>query len=460
VASAQTVIVDAWTANGTATAPVDYQTASATLTFAPGVTTANFTVPINGDTTPEGNETFFVNLTNPLNATIATAQGTGTINDDDSTNIFQFSSPTASVAENAVPGSATVAVTRTGDTSGAASVKFETSDGTAKQKTDYTFGYGTVQFAPGETSKNVQILIVNDIFVEGPETFQVSLSSPSGNSAIGSPGTITVTITNDDLAAASNPIDDAGFFVRQHYLDFLGREPDASGLAFWTSNITSCGANPGCVAVKRVTTSAAFFLSIEFQEIGGYALRTQRTAFGKQSNDPFTRYQYLQFMRDSRTIGQGVVVGQPGYETVLEQNRQAYAEQTVLTTDFTVRFPLAPAPVYVDALFASAGVTPTAAERTAAINSFGAGGTIGRVAALRSVTDSASVRTTDFTPSFVLSEYYGYLRRNPTDAPDFSDDGYQFWFNKLNAVNGNYIESEMVKAFITSPEYRQRFGTP
>ena len=459
-ASAQTVIVDAWTANGTATAPFDYQTAGATLTFAPGVTTANFTVPINGDTTPEGNETFFVNLTNPFNATVATAQGTGTINDDDSTNIFQFSSPTASVAENAVPGSATVTVTRTGDTSGAASVKFETSDGTAKQKTDYTFGYGTVQFAPGEISKNVQILIVNDIFVEGPETFQVSLSSPSGNSAIGSPGTIIVTITDDDLAAAPNPIDDAGFFVRQHYLDFLGREPDAAGLAFWTNNITSCGANPGCVAAKRVTTSAAFFLSIEFQEIGGYALRTQRTAFGKQSNDQFTRYPDLQFMRDSRTIGQGVVVGQPGYETVLEQNKQAYAEQIVLTTDFTVRFPPAPAPVYVDALFASAGVMPTAAERTAAINSFGAGGTIGRVAALRSVTDSASVRTADFTPSFVLAEYYGYLRRNPTDAPDFSDDGYQFWFNKLNAFNGNYIESEMVKAFMTSSEYRQRFGTP
>ena len=107
------------------------------------MTTANFNVSINGDTTPEGNETFFVNLTNAVNATIATAQGTGTINDDDSTNIFQFSSPTASVAENAVPGSATVTVTRTGDTSGAASVKFETSDGTAKQKTDYTFGYGT-----------------------------------------------------------------------------------------------------------------------------------------------------------------------------------------------------------------------------------------------------------------------------------------------------------------------------
>ena len=83
--------------------------------------------------------------------------------------------------------------------------------------------------------------------------------------------------------------------------------------------------------------------------------------------------------------------------------------------------PLAPAAAYVDALFASAGVTPTAAERNAAINAFGAGGTGGRVAALRSVTDSVSLRAAEARVSFVLAEYFGYLRRNPTDAPDFSD---------------------------------------
>jgi hypothetical protein len=61
-------------------------------------------------------------------------------------------------------------------------------------------------------------------------------------------------------------------------------------------------------------------------------------------------------------------------------------------------------------------------------------------------------------PSFVLAEYFGYLRRNPTDAPDFNDVGYQFWLAKLNAFNGDYIKAEMVKAFIASSEYRQRFG--
>jgi Ca2+-binding RTX toxin-like protein len=457
-ASAQTVSVDAATANGTATAPGDYQSASATLTFAPGVTTANFSVQINGDTTPEGNETYFVNLTNPVNATISTPQGTGTINDDDATSIFQFSSATATVAENAVPGSATITVNRTGDISGAASVKFETSDGTAKQRTDYTFGSGTVQFGPGEASKNFTVPIVNDVFIEGPETFQVNLLSSSGSSAIGTPNGITVTITDDDVALAPNPIDDAGFFVRQHYLDFLGREPDAPGLAFWTANITSCGANPGCIDVKRVHTSAAFFLSIEFQETGAYVLRIQRAAFSKQSNDPFNRVPYLQFMRDSRQVSQGVIVGQPGYATVLEANKQLYAEQIVTSTEFNTRFPQNAAGPFVDALFASANVTPTAAERTAAINAFGAGGVPGRIAALRSVVDSNSFRTADLSQAFVLAEYFGYLRRNPTDAPDFSDAGYQYWLGKLNAANGDFVTSEMVRSFILSSEYRQRFG--
>lgn len=450
------VSVDFFTSNGTAMEPSDYTAVNGTVTFAPGQTTRTINVAVNGDTQVEPNQTFFVNLANPTNADIVDGQGTGTINDDDSVNVFQFSTVGTSVSENA--GSVTLTVTRTGDTSGVGSVKFETSDATAKQRSDYTFGYGTIQFGPGESSKELNVLITNDVNVESAETFQVVLSNPSGSSSIGSPGAATITINDDDVAGAANPIDDAGFFVRQHYLDFLGREADASGFAFWTNNITACGSNAGCVAAKRVETSASFFLSIEFQETGGYALRLQRTAFGRQSNDPFTRYPYLQFMRDSRTMGAGVIIGQPGAEALLEQNKQKYAEQAVLSNEFTIRFPLAPAAAYVDALFASAGVTPSAAERTAAINAFGAGGTSGRVSALRSVTDSASVRAAEARISFVLAEYFGYLRRNPTDAPDFSDAGYQFWLDKLNQFNGNFIDAEMVKAFITSIEYRQRFG--
>jgi hypothetical protein len=152
-------------------------------------------------------------------------------------------------------------------------------------------------------------------------------------------------------------------------------------------------------------------------------------------------------------------LGKQGLEQQLENNKQAYATDIVNSPAFTSRFPLAlTAAQYVDALFSSAMVTPTAAERQSAIDAFGAGGTSGRVAALRSVTDSTSLSNADFNPAFVLLQYYGYLRRNPTDAPDNNDDGYQFWLTKLNQFNGNFIQAEMVKAFLLSGEYRNRFG--
>jgi hypothetical protein len=97
---------------------------------------------------------------------------------------------------------------------------------------------------------------------------------------------------------------------------------------------------------------------------------------------------------------------------------------------------------------------------TRAINAFGAGATAGRIAALRVVADAVSVRLAERNPSFVLAEYYGYMRRNPTDAPDFGDEGFQFWLAKLNSLGGDFIKAEMVKAFIASKEYRTRFGQP
>jgi uncharacterized repeat protein (TIGR01451 family) len=458
--STQTVTVDYVTSDITASAPSDYTSQAGTLTFAPGVTTRSIIVPVIGDGTPEPTETFQVTLFNPTNATIGTALGTGTINDDDATGVFQFSAATANVNENAVPGSINLTINRTGDTSGVSSVGFETSDITAAQKNDYIFNSGTVQFAPGDVSKTINVLIVNDALVEAPETFRVTLQNPSGNFVVGTIGQSVVTITSDDAAPGPNPIDTAGFFVRQQYLDFLGREPDPAGLTFWTNNITSCGADPACTAAKRTDTSAAFFLSTEFQETSGNVIRTQRVAFSRLSADAASRVPYLQFMRDTRQVGQGVIIGQAGADALLEQNKQAYALAIVNSPAFIARFPVSPAAVYVDSLTVSAAVVLTVAERNAAISAFGLGGTAGRVAALRSIADSASVRAAEFSSSFVLAEYYGYLRRNPTDAPDFNDAGYQFWLTKLNTFGGDFRQADMVKSFTLSTEYRQRFGTP
>jgi len=76
------------------------------------------------------------------------------------------------------------------------------------------------------------------------------------------------------------------------------------------------------------------------------------------------------------------------------------------------------------------------------------------------VAENAALNAAEFNRAFVLAEYFGYLRRNPNDAPEATLDytGYDFWLTKLNQFNGNFINAEMVKAFITSNEYRQRFG--
>lgn len=172
-----------------------------------------------------------------------------------------------------------------------------------------------------------------------------------------------------------------------------------------------------------------------------------------------------EFLADRQEIGRGVVVGQTGWETVLENHRQAFALKFVQRPEFTSVYPSAVTPGhFVDGLFTNAGVTPTAAERNAAINEFGSAATSAdvnaRARALRSVADSNSVFQQHRNRAFVLMQYFGYLRRNPDAAPEPGLDfqGYNFWLNKLNNANGDFAASDMVKAFITSGEYRHRFG--
>jgi hypothetical protein len=81
-----------------------------------------------------------------------------------------------------------------------------------------------------------------------------------------------------------------------------------------------------------------------------------------------------------------------------------------------------------------------------------------RAQVLRAVAEDPNLNSADFNRAFVLMQYFGYLRRNPNDAPDSDYTGFDFWLGKLNQFNGNYINAEMVKAFIVSGEYRQRFG--
>jgi TolB protein len=257
--------------------------------------------------------------------------------------------------------------------------------------------------------------------------------------------------------AIANPIDDPEFFVRQHYRDFLNREPDTAGLNFWMNQITSCGSDQQCIEIRRINVSAAFFLSIEFQETGYLVYRFYNTALNR-SNQNQPRLQ--EFLDDTRTIGQGVVIGQTGWEQVLENNKQAFAEAYSNRAEVVALYPTTLTPSeYVGALYAHAGVTPSAAERQAAIDEFN-NPTGARGRALRRVAENRQLFDREFNRAFVLIQYLGYLRRNPNDAPDANYDGYNFWLGKLNQFGGNFVAAEMVKAFISSSEYRRRFGTP
>jgi hypothetical protein len=264
---------------------------------------------------------------------------------------------------------------------------------------------------------------------------------------------------------AQNPVDDAQFFVRQHYADFLGREPDAAGLAFWTDEIKGCGTNTACVESKRSNVSAAFFLSIEFQNTGYLVERIYKVAYGDLTEVstglvvPIIRRE--EFTQDTPLISAGVAVGVGDWEAKLEANKVAYAQSFVQRQRFTdIYGALTPAQL-VNKLNQNAGGVLTEAERAALTNALAANNSVaGRASVLREVAQNAELNRRERNRAFVLMQYFGYLRRNPNDAPEagLNYAGWNFWLDKLNQFNGNYIEAEMARAFITSDEYRKRFG--
>jgi uncharacterized protein (TIGR03118 family) len=537
------------------------------------------------------------------------------------TSLIQFATDDFTIGEGS--GHIDVTVTRAGDASGSATVNFNTSDESApdhaSQKSDYEISLGTLKFAPGETSKTVRILIISDNFDENDETVDLTLSNPTGSGVgLGSPNHAELTILDDDTGApATNPVDDPSFFVRQHYLDFLNREPDTAGQAFWVNQIASCLSDTVCAANKRVTVSAAFFLSGEFQNTGLEAYLTHRAAFGSSASGSPAPILYGNFEKDAQILGKNYIVGDPGADATLEANKVAYFNEFVTRPEFVTKYPATLTNAqYVDNLLASANLSPaetrlfvvnltnsqevpptnptlsgggarpassgtarfqlnsaqTAMTFNATINnidvtgsqtsdtndnlvaahihagasvapgvngpvvwgffgnpfndnnpndqvfsplSSGVGGNFSgkwdapegngttlaaqlaniraghayinfhtvqfgggeirgnfpaetafrdslvagltaatetRATVLRKIAETEELKTREFNSAFVTMQYFGYLRRDPDTS------GFNFWLNKLNAFNGNFVAAEMVKAFITSSEYRQRFG--
>jgi hypothetical protein len=304
-------------------------------------------------------------------------------------------------------------------------------------------------FAPGETSKTFVVLVNEDMFGEGNETFSVSLSNPAG-ATIGQQGVAMVTIMDDLPESITNPIDDAQSFVYTNYHDFLNREPDATGLAFWVNEITSCGNDAQCVEAKRINVSAAFFLSIEFQETGYLRYLLEKESFGSTPK-------YTEFMRDLQEVSRGVIVTAPGWEQKLKDNQQQFTEKWTNRPAFKAVYDPMSNTDYVNALYANAGILSSQAERQSLVSALDTASE-SRAAVLLDVAANSAFRQKEHNEAFVMMQYFGYLRRDPQAKPDSDLSGYNFWLLKLNSFGGDFQQAEMVKAFITSLEYRQRFG--
>ncbi len=238
----------------------------------------------------------------------------------------------------------------------------------------------------------------------------------------------------------SNPLDTPEYFVRQQYVDILGREPDEAGFNYWSDQIDACGGDASCTRAQRTGVAAAFFIENEFKQSGAFIYNVYKGALGR-------RPVYSEYAADRRNV-----VG-----VALEAQKQAFAEAFVARAEFVTRYQASTdAASFVDALLfnvqqASGVDLSSQRESLIARHNTGATQAEGRALVLREVTESAAVRDTNYNAAFVLVEYFGYLHRNPDQG------GYDFWLNVLNTGDARNYRG-MVCSFITSAEYQRRFS--
>jgi hypothetical protein len=245
-----------------------------------------------------------------------------------------------------------------------------------------------------------------------------------------------------DATASANAIDTNEYFVRQQYLDFLGREPDQEGLTFWAGKLNACNADAACLHTGRIDVSAAFFQSQEFYDTGSFVYRLYRGALGR-------RLSYTEFASD-----RSHVVGGPN----LEASKRAFALEFVTRSEFAQRYQQNNgADFFVDALLQTlqqeTGVDLNSQRITlVARYQDGSTATESRALVVRDLIDQQAFAQAVYNASFVEMEYMGYLRRGGERT------GYDFWVNVLNNSDpGNY--RGMVCSFITSTEYQHRFSS-
>jgi hypothetical protein len=369
-----------------------------------------------------------------------------------STPVVQLSLTSYYASENDPERVATISVTRAGNTAAPAAVNYFTSDaaaltacgtqtGKASERCDYATSIGTLRWAAGESgAKTFIIPVIDDKLIEGHETFTVTLASPAGVS-IGPVSTASVTILDDDTTQnAQNPIDDIQFFVRQQYIDFLGRLPDSTGFGNWVSTIFYCadggfGMNhPTC---DRVHVAKSTYQSEEFQTRGYWAYRFYEVALGRRPN-------YAEFIPDMAQVGG------PKSPTEEAVSKDQFTGQFVQRPEFIAKYGSLTDPTqYVNALLETAGLA-NHPSRSTYINQLQAGQRT-RAQTLREIVESKAVEDRFYIRGFVSMMYYGFLRRDPDPV------GFQNYVLKLEQA---WVTREVTFDFIYSTEYRGRFGKP
>jgi hypothetical protein len=304
-------------------------------------------------------------------------------------------------------------------------------NGSQNRKT-ITNAKGYYQFDNVETNGFYTVTPSRANYSFGPATRSFSLI---GNQT---DATFTGSAVGDNL----NPLDTPEYFVRQQYLDVLGREPDEGGFNYWSDEILHCGADPTCVDQRRRAVAASFFMAEEFQDTGSYIYDMYQGTLGRKPV-------YSEYMVDRRQV-----IGGPSLAT----QKAAFADGFVGLTEFVQKYQgNTTAESFVDALLQNvqqSSQLDLSSRRSALINQYnaGAGMTQSRSLVLRALADDAVLKQAEYNAAFVLTEYFGYLRRNP------EPEGYTFWLNVLNHGDvGNY--RGMVCSFITSTEYQQRFSS-
>jgi hypothetical protein len=500
-----TSTVDFATSDGSALQSRDYLIETGTVTFGPGETSKTFGVPVVDDVYSESNETVNLTLSNAAGATLGSTNTTTlTINDNDGSgpSIPPKRFMAALDAAQEMPPSITCPPPPGICPTGSGMVLLNSSE------TSALVGLQFFDLTSAETAAHIHTEAVG---VAGPITFPLAppITNPITDLQI-----IPTTTQVADLKAGQqymnvhssnfpngeirgqllwNPTLEMPFFIRQHYLDFLNREPDPDGLLYWLSQI-NCPpptqgnppydqANVPCFHDRTVGVSDAFFFSGEFHLTASFVFKAYRAAYGNTqpfpNPDPGPEAQklpeYNVFMSDRPRVLGGAS---------LAQAQLAFTNLFVSRPEFTGRYGagLNTGSLFVDAVLANIqtadGVVFSSTDRQTLIDHYNnaGGGNAGRAlvmwhlsndywntcsgaapcvpAGFAPAVDNRAYLEAEYNREFALTLYFGYLRRNPEIG------GFLFWQDAINQapVRNQARQIALVCSFVTSGEYQARFG--